>query len=279
MAWDIDFISYEDFRKHVSETISKYEERLEPYDLEKFNKNIIDPIKLIFDKNVYQKSWEELISNEIFRQRDKSNSNEIGYFHQYIFKYIDGCQVPPQGWDVIFTPPRGYEDECGTFGKIYVEMKNKFNTMNSSSSAKTFMRMQNQLLKDGDCECFLVEAIAKKSQNVPWQCTLDGEKVECGRIRRVSIDRFYTIVTGEERAFFSLCMALPKVIRDILNAEGDLGVKPPHDTVFSQIEALSKQVEGYSDKSEANMNTAMLLAIYMLGFKDYEGFAEMFKRR
>lgn len=278
MAWDIDFISYEDFRGHVSDTIAQYKERLEPYDLKKFNKNIVDPIKLVFDKNVYQKTWEELISNEIFRQRDKSNSNEIGYFHQNIFKYIKGCQVPAHGWDVIFTPSEGYRDEEGGSSTIYVEMKNKFNTMNSSSSAKTFMRMQNQLLQDNDCECFLVEAIAKRSQNVPWQCTLDGEKVKCGRIRRVSIDKFYTIVTGEERAFFSLCMALPEVIKNVLEAEGNLGVKSPHDTVFSQLEELAKQVEGYSDKHEATMNTAMLLAIYMLGFETYEGFAEMFRR-
>ena len=44
------------------------------------NKNIIDPIKLIFDKTVYQTSWEEMVGNEIFRQRDKSNNNDIGYF-------------------------------------------------------------------------------------------------------------------------------------------------------------------------------------------------------
>ena len=43
-----------------------------------------DPVKLIFDKTVYQASWEEIISNEIFRQRDKSNNNDIGYFHQRI---------------------------------------------------------------------------------------------------------------------------------------------------------------------------------------------------
>ena len=29
-------------------------------------------------------TWEETISNEIFRQRDKSNNNDIGYFHQYM---------------------------------------------------------------------------------------------------------------------------------------------------------------------------------------------------
>ena len=62
-----------------------------------FNKNIIDPIKMIFDKTVYQSTWEEIVSNEIFRQRDKSNNNDIGYFHQRIFQYIADCHVPDNG--------------------------------------------------------------------------------------------------------------------------------------------------------------------------------------
>lgn len=53
----------------------------------------IDPIKMVFDKIVYKYSWEEIIGNEIFRQRDKSSNNDIGYFHQNFFKYIDGCEV------------------------------------------------------------------------------------------------------------------------------------------------------------------------------------------
>ena len=55
---------------------------------------MIDPIKLIFDKTVYQASWEKMVGNEIFSQRDKSNNNDIGYFHQRIFQYIDKCRVP-----------------------------------------------------------------------------------------------------------------------------------------------------------------------------------------
>ena len=86
--WNLTFITEEDFTNHVKATIEKYGEKLESFDLKRFNKNIIDPIKLIFDKTVYQSSWEEIVSNEIFRQRDKSNNNDIGYFHQRIFQYI-----------------------------------------------------------------------------------------------------------------------------------------------------------------------------------------------
>lgn len=51
--WNITFISENDFRNHVKLTIQKYGEKLESFDLQRFNKNIIDPIKLIFDKTAY----------------------------------------------------------------------------------------------------------------------------------------------------------------------------------------------------------------------------------
>ena len=88
MDWKLKFISQENFVKHVEATIDKYGEKLESFDIKRFNKNIIDPIKLIFDKTVYQSTWEEMVGNEIFRQRDKSNNNDIGYFHQTIFQYM-----------------------------------------------------------------------------------------------------------------------------------------------------------------------------------------------
>ncbi len=171
------FISKTDFENHVLETIKKYDETLNTIDLNKFNANIIDPIKLSFDKALFRKTWEEIIALEIHRQRDKSNTNSIGYFHQNMFKYIKNCIVPEQGWDVI------YQKEDGT--KIYVEMKNKHNTMNSSSSQKTFMKMQNQLLKCPGDNCFLVEAIAPMSRNIVWGISLDGVHMEDERIRKV----------------------------------------------------------------------------------------------
>ena len=180
--WNLTFISEEDFTNHVKATIEKYGEKLESFDLKRFNKNIIDPIKLIFDKTVYQSSWEEIVSNEIFRQRDKSNNNDIGYFHQRIFQYIKNCHVPPNGeeggWDVIYENPDGIPiPEAGIVHTVYVEMKNKHNTMNSASAGKTFIKMQNQLLNDDDCACFLVEAIAQRSQNIKWETTVDKKKV------------------------------------------------------------------------------------------------------
>lgn len=270
MAWNLDFISEENFKKHVQATILKYGEKLESFDLKRFNSNLIDPIKLIFDKSVYKTSWEEIVNNEIFRQRDKSNNNDIGYFHQNIFSYFDGCEVPQEGWDVIYRNSDGIVMPDGdVVHTLYIEMKNKHNTMNSASSAKTYIKMQSQLLDDDDCACMLVEAIAKYSQNVKWTTKVDGKSVQHKRIRRVSMDQFYAIVTGDENAFYKMCMALPEVINAVVQEEG--AVEVPKDTV---VQELRKVAELYTDQTE---DIAMAMAVYMLGFSTYLGFNNQYK--
>lgn len=273
MAWDLDFISEADFIEHVKATIDKYGEKLESFDIVRFNKNIIDPVKMIFDKTVYQSTWEEIVSNEIFRQRDKSNNNDIGYFHQRIFQYIADCHVPDNGkeggWDVIFHKDSGIMLPDGDIVRtIYVEMKNKHNTMNSSAAGKTYIKMQSQLLEDDDCACFLVEAIAKKSQNVKWATSVDGKSVSHRRIRRVSLDQFYALVTGQEDALYRMCMALPQVIEKVVSEGGD-EVKVPHDTVLPELRKIADKV------GEPDGNLAMAMAVYLLGFSTYAGFSKV----
>lgn len=134
-------------------------------------------------------------------------------------------------------------------------MKNKHNTMNSSSSAKTYLRMQNKILNEPSAICLLVEVIAKKSQNSIWMCTVDKQKVSHKNIRRVSIDKFYEIVTGNKNAFAQLCQILPKVIGDVLKNEQE---KIIQNTVVDDIR---------KEKIEH-----ILTALYVMSFKTYQGF-------
>lgn len=249
--YKLDFIKQELFEEHISNTLMQYKEVLKSIDLNKFNSNLIDPIKLLFDKTVFNKSFEDIIKLEIQRQRDKSNNNIIGYFHQNMFKYIGNCTVPKEGWDVIFK---------GANETYYVEMKNKHNTMNSSSASKTFMKMQNHLLNASNKNtsiCALVEIISKKSQNIPWVITLDKQK-QCSnkRLRRISIDKFYEIVTGNPLSFFNLCEQLPISINKIIKENNKLIVAK--DTVFEELSVL---------------NPNILLSLYRLAFSTYEGFS------
>ena len=239
--YNLGFISDENIFAHVKETVEKYRFKI---DLKKFNKNLIDPIKLTFDSKIYGKNIEEIIESEIIRQMDKSNTNHIGYFHQNIFKYMDSSwSVPKVGFDLI------NEEE-----KIYIEMKNKHNTMNSSSSQKTYIKMQGMLLQNAKNRCFLVEVIAKKSQNTPWKISLDGRTHEHEFIRRLSIDKFYAMVTGDKEAFKKLCEALPIVLDDVVNSMENSHIE---NSVFEELSQLSPN---------------LLQSLYLLSFSKYEGF-------
>lgn len=244
--YNLGFISNQNLYDHVKKTIEMYRFKM---DLHEFNKNIIDPVKLTFDSKIYDMQIEELLESEIARQIDKSNNNQIGYFHQNIFKYIgDDWVVPTEGFDVV------NESE-----KIFVEMKNKHNTMNSSSSQKTYMKMQSKIIDDREATCMLVEVIAKNSQNIVWSISLDNERTSHTQIRRVSIDKFYQIVTGEAHAFKNLCEVLSIVISDVLNELKEIDDSIIENTVFEELSAKAHDI---------------YKSLYLLAFERYEGFDE-----
>lgn len=239
--YNLGFISDELIKKHVFATVKKYRFSI---NLKNFNNNIIDPIKLTFDAKIYNKTISQIIESEALRQIDKSNTNHIGYFHQNIFQYLGhGWEVPKSGYDVINKGK-----------KIYVEIKNKHNTMNSSSSQKTYMRMQNTLLNIPDATCMLVEVIAKNSQNTVWKTSIEGEPIYNKKIRKVSVDKFYEIVTGDKFAFKKLCEQIPQIVSDVLeNPE----CNKIHNTVLKELKIISPN---------------LMKSLYLLSFKKYEGF-------
>ncbi len=239
--YKLGFISDKDIFKHVKETVQQYSASI---DLKEFNKNIIDPIKLTFDAKVYGRTMEEVVASECIRQMDKSNNNHIGYFHQNLFRYAgNGWEVPAEGFDVINEGRH-----------IFVEIKNKHNTMNSAASQKTYMKMQNKIVRDSHATCMLVEVIATKSQNKTWVVTVDKEQFNNDHIRRVSIDKFYEIVFGDSLAFAKLCKALPLILDDVIK---ELGSATNQNTVFSELAAISPNI---------------MKSLYLLAFKTYEGF-------
>lgn len=244
--YNLGFISNENIYAHVKATVEAYRREIT---LKQFNENIIDPIKLTFDAKVYDKTIRQAIEDECFRQIDKTNANRIGYFHQNIFKYAGN------GW---FVPEKGFDVENDKL-HIYVEMKNKHNTMNAASSQRTYIKMQSKILDDDDATCYLVEVISKHSCDKTWIMTLEGKTHNHKKIRRMSIDKFYGLVFDDDNAFFKLCAALPLIIEDVVKENPQLALK---NTVFKE---LTKE---HSD---------ILTSLYLLAFKTYDGFNSLTK--
>lgn len=239
--YKLDFISDEAIYQHVKSTVDSYRRKIT---LKQFNENIIDPIKLTFDASIYRKSVKATIEDECFRQIDKSNTNKIGYFHQNLFKYAgNGWEVPNQGFDVE-----------NNLLHIYVEIKNKHNTMNAASSQKTYMKMQSKLLEDDEATCYLVETISKKSKDEVWKISLDGQSRSHKRIRRMSMDKFYELVFGDRLAFYKLCISLPSIIEDVINDNPEFAIK---NTVYEELATEDNNIQ---------------LSLFLLAFSTYEGF-------
>ena len=60
--FSLSFIDEKSFKKHVQETVSCYNRTSHTVSLKDFNANVIDPIKLLFDKMVFGKSVEDIIN-------------------------------------------------------------------------------------------------------------------------------------------------------------------------------------------------------------------------
>ena len=164
--YNLGFISDEDIYNHGKATVEKYRTSI---NLQEFNDNIVDPIKMTFDAKLYGKSMQDMIEQECIRQIDKTNTNNIGYFHQYLFKYAGNC------WDVPKNGVNGF-DVTNENKHIFCEVKNKHNTMNSSAASSNYLKMQHKILEDDKAVCYLVQIIAKKSTDEPWKITVDGKR-------------------------------------------------------------------------------------------------------
>lgn len=206
----LSFVSDEHFVNCISEVCTTYI-RCKREALQKFDKNKVDAIKFCFDMNFYNNNFNNTCEAEILRQSDKTIANAIGYFHQHLIGGIDGLRDMGQG---------GGCDITNLDNTIFAEIKNKHNTMNSSSAEATYQKLQRYATSYPNSICYLVEIIANCSQNIQWNGTFNGRYYNHPNVRRISADRFYHLVTGNVNAFKELCVKLPSAISYFLKQKG-----------------------------------------------------------
>ena len=170
-------------------------------------KNKLDPIKTYFDMAFNNINLQEFIDIEAKRKADKNINNHIGNFHQELLNGIVGFEAPQSaGYDV-----RKLDNT------IFGELKNKHNTMNSTSSEGTFKKLQKLSEKYPNSTCYLIEVVAKESQDILWTGTFNGVYYSHPRVRRISIDKFYELATGRANAFKELCDAIRIATPQVMN--------------------------------------------------------------
>lgn len=175
----------------------------------KFYKNKIDTIKLTFDSKFNDLNEETLIKTEINRQIDKSINNSIGTFHEQILGGIKGFEIGNlSGFDI-----KAYDDT------LFADIKNKHNTMNSSSAESLFQKLAKYADTYKKANCYWVQILAKNSFNEKWFGEINGKEYSHSRVYKISGDQFYKLLSGKENALFELYQVLPQAISDYLSKQ------------------------------------------------------------
>ncbi|MFT5891729.1 MAG: hypothetical protein ACI9Y7_001836 [Dokdonia sp.] len=175
----------------------------------KFYKNKIDTIKLTFDAKFNDLDEKTLIKTEISRQIDKSINNSIGTFHEQILGGITGFEIGNlSGFDIKATD-----------NTLFADIKNKHNTMNSSSAESLFQKLAKYADTHKKSKCYWVQVLAKNSFNEKWFGDINGKEYSHSRVYKISGDQFYKLLSGNDDALFELYKVLPQAISDYLSKQ------------------------------------------------------------
>lgn len=212
----VTFVSDEIFLDEVKKVVDAYatEENLSktPGEVLSDRKKTIDQFKTLFDIYSNRFSLKDWANVEMARQYDKTASNRIGNFHQNLLGHVDGWvnlgRGHPSGMDLK------KEDDS-----IWIELKNKYNTTNSSSLRDTRYKCEELAEKYPDAKIYWAYIVSPNydSFDIVWEYSDNKGIVHevNENIRNIVGKDVYTLITGDETSFEQLFDAIPKAINDI----------------------------------------------------------------
>ncbi len=247
----LSFIKDADFLSAIGNLFNAYKSAANEKDLTQFYANKVDIFKFLFDKYFFNKTDKEIIENEVQRQVDKSVNNAIGTFHEEILGHIKGYERGNfSGWDI-----RALDDT------LFADIKNKFNTMNSSSTEALYQKLERLAKKYPKSTCYWVAILCKRSYNEQWTENFGNRTYNHPRVRKISGDKFYALLSGKENALAELYEALPKAISDYLSS------------LKEEERKIKYQVIGQLQSSLFGENTIDIMA--KDNYPYYSGFSEL----
>ena len=204
----VDFISDEHLLNCVANLHKSYLKAKNNVSKKSFYSNKVDTIKLTFDSKFNNIDEEDLIQSEILRQIDKSINNSIGTFHEQVLGGIKGFEVGKlSGFDIKAND-----------NTLFADIKNKHNTMNSSSSEALFQKLARYADDYKKAKCYWVQILSKSSFCELWKGEINGKEYSHSRVYKISGDQFYALLSGKENALFQLYKNLPLAVKDYLDS-------------------------------------------------------------
>lgn len=176
-------------------------------------RNIVDPFSLIFETSFVDVSIEDWLKVEAQRQVQKRLSNAVGDFHQLILGSCDG-------WENLGTGHESGVDLRSNDGSIYAEIKNKYNTIKGSSKIDVLQNLITLANTHKKSTVYMVWIIMERPVSLEKNWVVN--EISHPRVKLISGNRFYSLVTGVEDALQQLHSVLPEVIKEILKKSGEL---------------------------------------------------------
>lgn len=202
------FVDDETLLTEIKNVLKQFEQEMEAVDI---HRNVIDPFSALFDMAKQGIDFEEWLEQEKSRQSQKTLQNLVGYFHQHILGAVGDWSDPGSGGSI---------DLINEKLKIIVEIKNKHNTLNSSSATQTYNKMVGHLdnSKKG-YQGYVVLLIPKRPQRYRKHFAPNDDGVPVQRrddLMEIDGASLYEIVTGDKDALRKLYTCLPEAIEAAL---------------------------------------------------------------
>lgn len=232
----VDFVSDEDFLECVKWVCDAYPTSDE-VDLADLQRNTIDPFKMTFDMVVGSPPFDTWIKTEEIRQRDKTINNRIGEFHQKLLGKVNG-------WTDLGVGDDTHVDIKKNDNSIFIELKNKFNTMNDDATNQCWDKLERATRNYPRCKAFWAFVISKNGNSGEEQWIKKG-KTHNEQVRKIWGRKVYELVTGSPDSLDKVWVALPIAINDVLDKDEDISeqdvekMKGIFDTAFTPVENLN----------------------------------------
>lgn len=225
----VNFISDDHLTKCIANLHNSYLRAKNNISKKSFYKNKVDSIKLTFDSKFNDIEEDDLIQSEILRQIDKSINNSIGTFHEQVLGGIAGFEIGVlSGFDIKASN-----------NTLFADIKNKHNTMNSSSAEALFQKLSRYADDNKGAKCYWVQILSKSSFNELWKGEINGKEYSHTRVYKISGDKFYALLSGQEDALYQLYKALPVAIEDYLTSD-KLGQSINENSALEEIKSKTE---------------------------------------
>lgn len=203
----VDFVSDAHFKKCVNWVCEAYLDPSLKLDKAWLQRNGVDPFKMVFDMVVQNRNFESLMEQEKSRQYDKKSGGRIGDFHQ---KLLGGVK----GWVDLGVGDESKVDLKKEDNTIFIELKNKYNTVNSDSLSAVRQKLV-KITKDFPNSiaywAFVIEKNGTSGES-EWIYLGDNNP----KLKKIWGSKLYELITGKQDALEKTWIALPIAIKDIL---------------------------------------------------------------